>query len=191
MSDMASAIIPKSDQANADDFLTGPRTIRVTAVTVKPGEQPVSIHFEGDDGKPYKPCKSMCRVMVNAWGPDSQKYIGRSMTLYRDPGVKWGGLDVGGIRISHLSDIDGPMTMALTATRGSRKPFTVKPLAAAEPPPPLTTVLKAISEMSDKPSRDAAKALASRLQDDEDIDVAKQAYTARVAELRGPAQEGA
>lgn len=189
MSDMASAIIPKSDQANADDFLTGPRTIRVTAVTVKPGEQPVSVHFEGDDGKPYKPCKSMCRVMVNAWGPDSGKYVGRSMTLYRDASVKWGGMDVGGIRISHLSDIDGPMTMALTATRGSRKPFTVKPLAAAEPPPPLTTVLKAIADMSDKASRDAAKSLASRLQDDEDIDVAKQAYTARVAELRGPAQE--
>ncbi len=192
MSDMASAIVPKSDQLNADDLIAGPITITVTGVSVRGGqEQPVSISFDGDNGKPYKPCKSMCRVMVNAWGPDSKNYVGRSMTLYRDASVKWGGLDVGGIRISHLSDIDGPMTMALTATRSSRKPFTVKPLAAAEPPHPLTAVLKAISEMADKPSRDAAKALASRLQADEDIDVAKQAYTARVAELRGPAQEGA
>ncbi len=192
MSDMASAIIPKSDQLNADDLIAGPMTVTITGVAVKGGqEQPVSISFDGDNGKPYKPCKSMCRVMVNAWGPDSSKYVGRSMTLYRDPAVKWGGMDVGGIRISHLSDIDAPMTMALTATRGSRKPYTVKPLAAAEPPPLLTDVLKAIASMSDKSSRDAAKALASRLQDDEDIDVAKQAYTARVAELRGPAQEGA
>lgn len=188
MSDMAPAIIPKSDQANADDFLTGPRTIRITAVTVKPGEQPVSVHFEGDDGKPYKPCKSMCRVMVNAWGPDSSKYVGRSMTLYRDPAVKWGGMDVGGIRISHLSDIDSPMTMALTAARGSRKPFTVKPLAAAEPPPSLESVLQAIEAMHDKASVSAAKALASRLDDDDAIATAKQAYAAKIAALKERAE---
>jgi hypothetical protein len=50
------------------------------------------------------------------------------MTLYRDPTVKFGGFETGGIRISHLSHIDKPTTMALTATRASRKPFTVQPL---------------------------------------------------------------
>jgi hypothetical protein len=85
--------------------LTGPITITITGVTVKGGgqEQPVAIHFEGDDGKPYKPCKSMSRVLVSAWGPDSSKYVGRSLTLYCDPKVKWGGMEVGGIRISHMS----------------------------------------------------------------------------------------
>ena len=74
MNDMASAIIPKSDQLNADDLLAGPITIKITGVTVKGGqEQPVSIHYEGDDGKPYKSCKSMNRVLVSAWGPDSSK----------------------------------------------------------------------------------------------------------------------
>ncbi len=137
--DMKSVIIPKSDQLNADDLIAGNITIKITGVTIRGGqEQPISVHYEGDNGKPYKPCKSMCRVMVTAWGPDSKKYVGRSMTLYRDPKVKWAGMDVGGIRISHMSDIDETMTMALTVTRSNRKPFTVKPLskessAALEP----------------------------------------------------------
>ncbi len=38
---------------------------------------------------------------------------------------------VGGIRISHLSHIDKPITMALTATKGSKKLFTVHPLEIA------------------------------------------------------------
>lgn len=137
MNDMTSAIVPKSDQQNADDYISGPRTIKITKVTIAPGEQPVSIFFEGDEGKPWKPCKSMSRVLVAAWGPDARAYAGRSATLYRDPTVKWGGLEVGGIRVSHLSDIDKPVTLALTATKGSRKPFTVKPLATAAPAPTL------------------------------------------------------
>jgi hypothetical protein len=131
MNDMAQTIVPKSDQLNADDLIAGPRTITVTGVSIKAGgEQPISIHYEGDEGKPYKACKSMCRVMVTAWGADSKKYVGRSMTLYRDPTVKWGGMEVGGIRISHMSDIDSKITMALTMTRASKKPYTVRPLEA-------------------------------------------------------------
>ncbi len=131
MGDMASTIVPKSDQLNSDDLIAGPMTVKITGVSIKGGaEQPISISFEGDDGKPYKPCKSMCRVMVTAWGADSKKYTGRSMTLYREPTVKWAGMEVGGIRISHMSDIESALTMALTATRGSRKPFTVRPIEA-------------------------------------------------------------
>jgi hypothetical protein len=32
-----------------------------------------------------------------------------------------------------MSDIAEPITMALTATKASRKPFTVQPLVAAQP----------------------------------------------------------
>jgi len=134
MNDMASTIIPKSDQLNSDDLITGPITITITGVDIRSGqEQPISIHYEGDGGKPYKACKSMCRVMVSAWGPDSKKYAGRSMTLYRDPKVKWAGMEVGGIRISHMSDIDSALTMALTVTRANKKPFTVRPITSAQP----------------------------------------------------------
>ena len=144
MNDMASTIIPKSDQLNADDLIAGPITIKITGVTIRPGtEQPISISYDGDNGKPYKACKSMCRVMVTAWGADSKKYAGRSMTLYRDASVKWGGMEVGGIRISHMSDIDTALTMALTVTRANKKPFTVRPIkpgaASKESSPPASS----------------------------------------------------
>jgi hypothetical protein len=137
---MRQTIVPKSDQLNADDLIAGEMTIKITKVDIKGGqEQPVSISFEGDNGKPYKACKSMCRVMVSAWGPDSTKYVGRSMTLFRDQSVKWAGMEVGGIRISHMSDIAGNQTLALTVTRGSKKPYTVKPLAQGKAPAPAPT----------------------------------------------------
>ena len=132
--DMSAVIIPKSDQISADDLIAGPITIRIASVEIRPGtEQPVSIHFEDDNGRPWKPCKSMSRVLVSAWGPDAKNYAGRDVTLYRDPTVKWGGMEVGGIRISHMSHLERAMTLALTATKGSRKPFVVKPLIREKP----------------------------------------------------------
>lgn len=130
MIDMASTIVPRSDQWNSDDFIAGARTITIMKVSANPSssEQPISINFEGDEGKAYKPCKGMRRVLVAIWGRDATAYIGRSLTLYRDPTVTWGGMAVGGIRISHASHLDEPMTLALTASKQSRKPFVVRPL---------------------------------------------------------------
>ncbi len=137
MSDMSPAIVPKSDQLNADDLIAGPLTIKIRDVQIRGGqEQPVSIFYDGDNGKPYKSCKSMSRVIVAMWGPDANQYVGRSLTLYRDPTVTWAGMAVGGIRISHMSHIEREMTMALTATKQSRKPFTVRPLAPGKATPP-------------------------------------------------------
>lgn len=135
MNNMLTTVVPKSDQTNYDDLIGGQiRTIKIINVTIKPGEQPVSLHYENDNGKPYKPCKSMCRVLVHCWGPDANKYVGRSLTLFGDPAVVFGGAKVGGLRISHLSDIIEPMTMALTASRANKKPFTVKPLIITTEP---------------------------------------------------------
>ena len=131
MIDISKTVAPKSDQLNADDLIAGPRTITVTSVKLVAEDQPVAIHFSGDEGKAYKPCKSMRRVLVRAWGADASKYVGRIMTLYLDESVRFGGAAVGGIRISHMSDISGPLTMALTATRAVKKAFTVKPISAA------------------------------------------------------------
>lgn len=144
MTDLSLTIAPRSDQLNADTLIGGPITIRVTRVVKSDAaEQPIKIYFEGDDNKPYLPCKSMRRVLVQVWGKDGNSYVGRSMTLYRDPTVKFGGDAVGGIRISHMDGIDKPVTLALTVTRGSRKPYIVQVLqsgaaklksAKAEPP---------------------------------------------------------
>src|SRR5699024_4880718 len=78
----------------------------------------------------YKPSKSMRRVMVAAWGKDATAYAGRRMTLYCNPKIKFGGQEVGGIEISHMSDIDQDLKVSLTATRGKKKLHTVKPIAA-------------------------------------------------------------
>ena len=134
MTDLSGTIAPKSDQLNADDLIVGPITIKVTKVELRAGEQPIAVSFEGDGGKPYMPGKSMRRVMVRLWGPDGNAYIGRSMTIFRDEKVRFGGMAVGGIRISHMTDIPETTTMALTETRASRKPFTVHPLVIDAPP---------------------------------------------------------
>jgi hypothetical protein len=127
VTDLSTTIAPKSDQLNADDLIPGPITITITGVRQGSSpEQPIAV--EHDSGRPWMPCKSMRRVLVHVWGADGNRYVGRSLTLYRDPAVKFGGMAVGGIRISHMSDMAAAVTVALTETRASRKPFTVKPL---------------------------------------------------------------
>jgi hypothetical protein len=135
MIDMSPFIAARSDQLNADDLMDSPRTITITKVTAQPdaAEQPVSIHYEGDGGKPLKPCKTVRRILVGVWGKDASKYVGRSMTLYRDEKVAFGGLQVGGIRVSHMSHIDEKKTVALQVTRGRKAPFTVLPLPTERP----------------------------------------------------------
>lgn len=133
MTNMQQVIEPRSDQLNADSLIAGPKTITITDVHIKSGQdQPVTIRYEGDDGKPWKPCKSMSRVLVAVWGPDAAKYVGKSATLYRDPKVKWGGMEVGGIRISHMSHIERDMVLALTVTKGKREHTTIKPLVLSK-----------------------------------------------------------
>lgn len=131
--DLRDTIVPKSDQLNAEQLLSGPITVTVTDVRRGGGEeQPVVIHYEGEGGRPYKPCKSMRKVLVFAWGSDGSGWVGRSMTLYNRPDVKFGGEEVGGIRISHLSHIDKDIAISLTATRGRKEQTRIKRLDEAE-----------------------------------------------------------
>ena len=126
--DISDSITPNSMQLNAEDLLTGPRTFTVADVKKGSAEQPVDIHLVEFPGRPFRPSKTVRRILVNAWGPEASAYVGRRMTLYRDPAVKFGGMDVGGIRVSHLSHIDKALTVALAVTRGKRAPYTVQPL---------------------------------------------------------------
>ena len=136
MSNLLKTIEPKSDQLNADDLLGKKNiVIKITKVSLLSGDQPLAINYENDNGKPYKPGKSMRRVLIHVWGPDANVWVGRTMALYCDPKVRFGGVDVGGIRISHMSDIKEPITMALTVTRANRKPFTVQPMPNRSAPP--------------------------------------------------------
>lgn len=134
MVDMTPTIQAKSDQLTADDLMAGPRTILITGANANEGngDQPINIHFEGDNGKPFRPCKSMRRVMVHIWGKDAKQYAGKSMTLFRDPKVQWGGMEVGGVRISHMSHMDGKKTVTLQASNRGKNPYTVQPLKVEE-----------------------------------------------------------
>ena len=130
--DMSATIVAKSDQVNADDLIGGPMTIRIRDVKILPSDQPVNIYFDGSE-KAFRPCKSMCRVLVSLWGSDSKQYIGKRLTLYRDPSVTWAGVQIGGIRISHASHIDGPQTIMISEKRGKRSPIKILPLPAEQP----------------------------------------------------------
>jgi hypothetical protein len=131
--DITKSTEPKSDQQNYDDYVGGPKTVTVTEVKAGSLEQPVEIHLAEFPGRPFKPSKSMRRVLLACWGSDSSAYVGRKMTLYGDPDVKFGGQTVGGIRIGALSDLTKPVTDALTASRGKRAPFTVQAISAPKP----------------------------------------------------------
>lgn len=133
--DIAFAIVPKSDQLNADDLIAGPITVRLGRARVAPGgEQPVSIDVEdvtGTPRKPWRPCKSMLRLLTEAWGTsDADQWIGRYVRLVRDPSVKYGGSEVGGIRVSGLSDVPANFTAQLTVTRSKRAPYRVEKLTS-------------------------------------------------------------
>lgn len=129
--DIANTTEPNSSQQNYDDFIGGPKTVTITEVRKGTTEQPVELHLAEYPGRPYKPGKSMRRVLIACWGPEATEYAGRRLTLYGDPDVKFGGAAVGGIRIKAMSHLDKPQSINLTVTRGKRAPFVVEPLANA------------------------------------------------------------
>ena len=131
--DLSKTIEPKSDQLNADDLVGGSRTIKIRDVKVIDSEtQPVSIYYDGDDNKPYKPSKGMRRVLIQLWGSDGKNFIGKSITLYRDENVRFGGVEVGGIRISHASHINKPTRVLETISKGKRRPITIEVLKTSK-----------------------------------------------------------
>lgn len=137
MTTLAEALAPRSDQLNADDLIPGPRVLKITSgrITKDGREVKVVLNFEGDNGKPWKPCKTMGRAMVMAWSiTEPEQFAGKSVRVYRDPEVKFGDQGaVGGIRISHMSDISKPVSIKLTVSQGKKGLFTFHPLVTDVP----------------------------------------------------------
>lgn len=131
--DISRTIEPKSDQQNFDDYVAGTKVVTVSGVSAGTSEQPVNIELTEFPGRPYKPSKSMRRVLVAAWGKDASAYVGRQMELFGNPEIRFGKDRVGGIEISRLSHLDKPLTVSLTVTRGKRRAFTVQPLPDLPP----------------------------------------------------------
>ena len=146
--DISDSLAANSAQQNYDEYLAGPKTVTVEKVTRGRSEQPVDVHLVEFPGKPFKPAKSVRRVLAAAWGTDASAWAGRRMTIYGDPEVRYAGKAVGGLRVSHVSHIDKPVTVALTVTRGKREPFTVHPLPDATPYTPSQDFLALMASAS-------------------------------------------
>ena len=126
--DVRKACAPKSNQLNFEDCQNAPLVVRITAVTRGDSDQPIAIHLDGH--MPYRPCKTMRRILVSAWGSDARQWVGRMIELYGDPTVKYGGVAVGGIRIGKLSDISQAFEMPIMVSRGKRVLHRVDVLAS-------------------------------------------------------------
>ena len=136
--DISATLEPKSDQLDATDLSTsGPRTFTVSGVSKGSAEQPVNVTL-AEFPRVWRPGKSMRRVLAKLWGTDASKWTGRRLTLFCDDSVMFGGEPVGGIRISHMSDINGAQKVPLIVTRGRSQMYSVQPLTDPAPAPTVT-----------------------------------------------------
>lgn len=126
---------PRSDQINAEDLVSGPRVFTIAGVKSGKATQKYDIDLVESPGRCWRPPLTMLRVLLKAWGDDSGEWIGRRVRLFTDPTVTFGNTTPGGIRISHLSHIDKPLSLALTVKRGSRAMYSVEPLVESAPVP--------------------------------------------------------
>ena len=124
----------RSDQWNADDLVSGPRTFTIAGARKGAAEQPYDIVFEGEE-KVWRPPVTVRKILTTAWGNESDDWVGRRVTLFRDPSIRFGPNQVGGIRVSHMSGIDAPVKAVLNTTRGKRALHTVEPLPDAKVTP--------------------------------------------------------
>ncbi len=110
---LSDTVKTKSDQLNADDLVGGSIDVLITGIRRGSADQPIIIDIQGY--MPFKPCKTVRRILIKGWGDNGHSWVGKSLRLYNDPTVKWAGVAIGGIRVSHMSDIE-PFTIALNAS---------------------------------------------------------------------------
>jgi hypothetical protein len=141
---MKVTIEKKTDQLNYEDFLGGvTRIVTIAGVKVGTKEQQYDIAIEGDK-RVWRPSVTMLKLLVVAWTDEAELWTGHRAELYGDPDVMFGRDKVGGIRVSRLSHIDGPLSASLTETRGKRKTHTVQPLPDAAPIDPAAAQIAAL-----------------------------------------------
>lgn len=131
--DITKALVAKSDQLNAADIAA---PVTITIVDVRQGNTEQPVHIVTDvygDRRPWKPAKTMLRLMASQWGVETTAWHGKRVTIYRDPSVTFGGDTVGGIRVSAMSGIDRAFTDTLTIGRGKRSKVTVEKLPDTAP----------------------------------------------------------
>jgi hypothetical protein len=186
-----------SDCIVAADLATGPKTILITNVTViSKDKKGIEIHYEGMGGKPYRPCKSMLRLLCELWETkNGEEFIGRGITLYREPNCLYQGQLTPGIRICAMSHILKSVTVLVTEKRGKANKYEIAPLTpwppvAAAPVDPLKATLEGIAKASEPALAEAAgkldDAVSKAKLTPEQAKRIKTAIAARRAELNPP-----
>ena len=167
--DITEALAPTSDQLDAIE-LVSPRTFTIdtgSRLGSREGKTVAEIRLVGFD-RVWRPSKGMLDVLAACWGTDGTKYAGRSVTLYNDPDVMFGRDKVGGVRISHLSHIDGPRDLKIRASgQGKTQRWHVEPLPT-ETAPDLSTItdkaiLASMWRAADQPTRALIEARVAEL----------------------------
>lgn len=184
--DISDTIVAKSDQLNADDLLSGAITVTITDVRRCDDEQPVAVHISGGH-QPWKPCKTMRRVLVAAWGKDGSQWVGKSLRLVRDASVVFGGKAVGGIRVEAMSHIAKRIEIYLAESRTKKKLVTIDVLSAPAEPSRVEKYQKRIGELTTQNEVKAAHgrfdAVRAEMSDDEQQAI-EAAFAKRLTEIR-------
>lgn len=187
--DIDRTLAPKSDQLDAVE-LTEPRTITITKLTEGSEDQPINIYFEGDGGRPWRPSKTVRRILRECWGKRGSDWVGKSCTIYNDKSVKFGGLEIGGVRVSHASHIGNPITMLLPVTRGKFAKYHIQPLVVRSMPAEAFTDV--LARMTAATTEDALLKIAKEIGEDasdQQRNQARAAFRARRAELNATTEE--
>ena len=170
MLDVTPLTAPKVDQLTADHLVGGPMIGTITGARATHANDKDCIELTLDSFHlPWRPCKTMIRLLASVWGPDASTWPGRTVRLFRDPTVKFGKDTLGGVRINGLSHIPASFEASVTITKGQRKPYRVERLApTVDPLAPVAEALgvdlprleAALTAASGHPIRDRAKAAA-------------------------------
>ena len=154
ISNLSDTVAPESDRLNGDDLLHGEKLITITGVVryLDPKRNPAFyLNYEGDSGRPFKPCKTQRRIITQLWGEDGNLYIGRQLRLYNEMTVVYAGKETGGLRINGMTDIQGTATIKVSEARGKKKTYTVEKLEKQQKPPyPTEKFNSALGAMEEK-----------------------------------------
>ena len=141
MASLTAKAPPKTDQLNADHLAARSIIFRIERVKLHDRtDQPVEVFGvdveTGERLLPWRPCKTMIRVLAGLYGDDDANLPGQTVELYRDPEAMYGGEKVGGIRIRAASGLTKPKAVVVTLNSKQRVPYRVEPLRLPEPKQP-------------------------------------------------------
>jgi len=116
-----------STQWNGDDLMDGNLIAQIESVQRGKADQPVDVHLKGHT-KIWRPCLTLRRVLGALLSMDTERWKGQWVELYLEPTVKFGGKEVGGVRIKAMSAVSQITYVSVNASRARKQQYKVLPL---------------------------------------------------------------